>query len=57
MFRKDLAKRNEENKKQEADGKKVKPLDETEAIAAIYKRVDEIKEELRLEFSEQLQKQ
>lgn len=56
VFRKDLAKRNEENKKKEADGKKVKPLDETEAIVAIYKRVDEIKEELRLELSEQLQK-
>lgn len=56
VFRKDLAERNAENKEKEAHGEKVKPLDETEAIAAIYKRVEEIKEELRLELSKQIHK-
>lgn len=54
VFRKDLAKRNEEAKAKEAQGEKMKPQDETEAIADVYKRVDEIKEELRKELEEQL---
>ncbi len=57
MFRKDLAKRNEEVKDKEAHGEKVKPHDETEAIANIYKRVDEIKEELKRELELELKKQ
>ncbi len=34
----------------------MKPQDETEAIANIYKRVDEIKEELRRELNEEIKK-
>ena len=56
VFRKDIAKRNAEAKAKEAQGKKVKPQDETEAIAAIYKRVEEIKEEIKMELEQQLQK-
>ncbi len=56
VFRKDIAKRNEDVKASEEHGKKVKPQDETEAIANIYKRVDEIKEELRRELNEEIKK-
>lgn len=55
VFRKDLQKRNEEAKAREAKGEKVKPHDETEAIADIYKRVEEIREELKQELEKQLQ--
>lgn len=34
----------------------MKPRDETEAIADIYKRVDEIKEELKQELKKELKK-
>ena len=56
VFRKDLENRNKEAKEKEAHGEKMKPQDETEAIADIYKRVDEIKEELKRELEEQLHK-
>lgn len=45
VFRKDIKKRLEEEKKLEESGKKVKPQDEIEAIEDIYKRVEEIKED------------
>lgn len=54
VFRNDIKKRAEEAKLQEATGKKLKPKDETEAIADIYKRVEEIKEELRMELQQQI---
>ena len=56
VFRKDLENRNKEAKEKEAHGEKMKPQEETEAIADIYKRVDEIKEELKRELEEQLHK-
>ena len=56
VFKKDLEKRNKEAKEKEVHGEKVKLKNETEAIADIYKRVDEIKEELRKELEEQLKK-
>lgn len=54
VFRKDIAKRQEETAKMEAQGEKVKPHDEVEAIANIYKRVDEIKAEIKAELAEEL---
>ena len=50
VFRAELAKRREEAK---AHGAK-KPIDETEAIAAIFDRVEEIKEEIKQELEAQL---
>ena len=47
VFRKDLAKRKEAAK---AAGVKERPQDETEAIAAIFDRMDEIKAELKEEL-------
>jgi len=47
VFRKDLAKRKEMAKE---SGVQQRPADETEAIAAIFERMDEIKEELKVEL-------
>lgn len=57
VFRKDIKKRQEEAKQNESDGKKRKPQDEVEAIEDIFKRVEEIKEELRIELQEELKQQ
>ncbi len=35
----------------ESQGKKLKPVNEVDAIADIMKRVDEIQEELKLEYA------
>lgn len=51
VFRKDIAKREQEAHEKEAKGEKLKPVDETEAIADIIKRVNEIEAELKLEGS------
>ncbi len=52
VFRAELAKRREEAKAH--GGTKQKPYDETEAIAAIFDRVEEIKAEIKQELEEQL---
>lgn len=49
VFRKDIKKREEMAREKEAQGEKLKPQDETEAIADIMKRIDEIREELKEE--------
>lgn len=48
IFRRDIKAREKEAKKSEAEGKKLMPESETDAIADVYKRIDEIKEELKL---------
>lgn len=48
VFRKDIKAREEAAHKSEAEGKKLMPESETDAIADVYKRIDEIKEELKL---------
>lgn len=47
IFRKDIKAREEAAHKSEAQGKKLMPESETDAIADVYKRIDEIKEELK----------
>lgn len=47
IFRKDIKAREEAAHKSEAEGRKLMPESETEAIADVYKRIDEIKEELK----------
>lgn len=49
VFRKDIARREKEAHEKEAQGEKLKPVDETEAIADIIKRVNEIEAELKAE--------
>ncbi len=51
VFRAELAKRRETAK---AQGGARRPMDETEAIAAIFDRVEEIKEELKQELEDQI---
>lgn len=53
IFRRDIKRREEEAKKVEAKGEKLRPTSEIEAIEDVMKRVDEIREEL----SQELQKQ
>lgn len=48
IFRKDIKAREEAAHKSESEGKKLMPKSETDAIADVYKRIDEIKEELKL---------
>ena len=50
VFRKDIEQRKEMAKEKEAKGEKLMPHDESEAIADLYKRMDEIKEELKQEL-------
>ena len=45
VFRKELKKRAQEEKRKEAQGIKTKPHDEIEAIEDVFERVEEIKEE------------
>ena len=52
VFRKDLAQRREAAK---SSGTKQRPVDETEAIAAIFDRMEEIKEELKRELEAQVE--
>ena len=56
VFRKDIKKRQEEAKAAENQGKKKKPQDEVDAIANIFKRVEEIKEEIKAELQEEMMK-
>ncbi len=51
VFRKDIENRKKFATEKEMEGEKVKPNDETEAIADIIKRVDEIKAELQAEYA------
>lgn len=51
VFRKDIENRKKFASEKEKEGEKVKPKDETEAIADIMKRVDEIKAELQVEYA------
>lgn len=48
VFRRDIAKRTEIAHEKEAQGEKLKPTSETEAIADIMKRIEEIRNELQL---------
>ena len=50
VFRKDIEQRKEMAKEKDAKGEKLMPHDESEAIADLYKRMDEIKEELKQEL-------
>ncbi|MDD3217816.1 MAG: hypothetical protein PHC41_03245 [Lachnospiraceae bacterium] len=49
LFRKDIQAREDMAHEKEQQGEKIKPADETEAIADIIKRVDEIQAELKAE--------
>jgi len=49
VFRKDIEKHEKKAHEKEAMGEKLKPVDETEAIADIIKRVNEIESELKVE--------
>lgn len=50
IFRRDIKAREEESHASESKGEKLKPQDETEAIADIFKRINEIKSELEEEY-------
>lgn len=52
IFHKQLKKRQELAHTKEAAGEKMKPSDETEAIADVLKRIDEIKAELQEELAQ-----
>ena len=57
VFRKDIearAKKSEESMSQK--GKKPLPDDETDTVADIFRRMDEIKEEIRAEVMESMKK-
>lgn len=51
IFRKQIKKRENIAREKEAAGEKLKPGDETEAIADVLKRIDEIKAELQEELA------
>lgn len=51
VFHKDIKRHAELAHAKEAQGEKLKPADETEAIADIMKRIDEIKDELKTEMA------
>lgn len=53
LFRKQIKEHEDKAHEKEAAGEKLKPTDETEAIADVFKRIDEIKEELREELAQQ----
>lgn len=53
VFRKDIEARNKQNEKANAEkGKTELPYDETETVADIFRRIDEIKEEIKAEVLE-----
>ena len=54
VFRRDIKARACEARQKEQSGKKLMPENETDAVADIFKRIDEIKEELREEIVESL---
>lgn len=57
LFRKDIAKRAEENQEHKVEkGEKALPSDETETVADIFNRIDEIKEELKIELREEIRR-
>ncbi len=51
VFRKDIEEREKMHKEKEAKGENLKPRNETEAIADIMKRINEIQIELKEEYS------
>ena len=54
VFRKDIKARAQEARKKELAGKKLMPENEADAIADLFKRIDEIKDELREEIVNKL---
>jgi hypothetical protein len=52
IFHKDIANREKLHKEEEAQGKKLKPSNEQEAIADVFKRINEIKAEIETEMAE-----
>lgn len=56
VFRRDIAKRTQLAHEKEAQGEKLKPNSETEAIADVMKRIEEIREELKEEYAKLNQK-
>ena len=54
VFRGDIKARAREAQQKEQSGKKLMPENEADAVADIFKRIDEIKEELREEIVESL---
>lgn len=52
IFRKQIKEREAAAHKKEAEGEKLKPADETEAIADVLKRIDEIRDELQGELEQ-----
>ncbi len=54
VFRKDIKARAREARKKERSGKKLMPSNEADAIADLFKRIDEIKDELREEIVDAL---
>lgn len=54
VFRKDIKARAQEARKKEMSGKKLMPESEADAIADIFKRIDEIKDELRDEIVDKI---
>lgn len=55
VFYKDIKLHEQVAHEKEAKGEKLKPVDETQAIAEVMKRIDEIKEELKEELKVQKQ--
>ena len=51
LYHKDIKKREEMSRSKEAQGEKLRPTDETEAIADVLKRIDEIRKELEAEYA------
>jgi hypothetical protein len=51
LFRKDIAAREETSHQQETHGQKLRPQNETEAIADIIKRINEISSDLEAEYA------
>ena len=51
LYHKDIENRKEMARSKEAQGEKLKPTDETEAIADVLKRIDEIRKELEAEYA------
>ena len=54
VFCRDIKARAREARQKEQSGKKLMPENEADAVAAIFQRIDEIKEELREEIVESL---
>lgn len=50
VFRKDIEERTQKAHEKEAQGEKLKPASETDAIADVMKRIEEIRQELKEEY-------